>query len=293
MDPPRRSEWVITLSSLRVEAGREGVGGGAHAQSGRVVLDGVDLHIAGGEYVGLVGPNGTGKSLLLQTMAGLRPPAAGAVICARANLYTSPPPAVRDSIGIVFQSPDDQIVGSTVEQDLAFALENRGVPPEEMASRVAEYAHWAGLGERRKAAPHLLSEGEKQRLALASVLVTMPDLLLLDEPTARLDPAGRRDFRAAIARAREETGVTVVHVTHRSEELLEADRIVGIGEGVILRDGPSRGILDEPDAERFGILWSPLHRLRRRLGATGEVPGRLLDSRWTEVAEVLEGMGVA
>lgn len=226
------------------------------------LLDGIDLDIRKSEYVVLVGANGAGKSLLLQVLAGLRSPSEGEITFVSTNV----------SVGIVFQSPDDQIVGSTVERDVAFGLENRGLPSPEIRRRVDDALEESGLAPLAGRPPHLLSEGEKQRLALASALVLEPDLLLLDEPTSRLDPPGRRAFqdRAARAHAR---GAAVVHVTHRSEEILPAGRVVGLDAGRVVFDGTPAELLRSPVSDRLGILWSGLHRLRRELSRRGvELP---------------------
>ncbi|MCA9751972.1 MAG: ATP-binding cassette domain-containing protein [Gemmatimonadetes bacterium] len=194
------------------------------------LLDGIDLDIREGEYIALVGPNGAGKTLLLQLLGGLRSPDAGEV--------AAPAPLADGSGGLasVFQSPDDQIVGSTVERDLAFGLENRAVPSAEIRRRVEEALDWSGLRTLARRPPHLLSEGEKQRLALASALVLRPAVLLLDEPTARLDAIARERFFAEIERVRSERPLTVVHVTHRADEAERADRVVALAAGRVERE---------------------------------------------------------
>jgi energy-coupling factor transporter ATP-binding protein EcfA2 len=135
------------------------------AGEGRPLLDCADLSIRSGEYLGVTGPNGAGKSLLLRVLAGLQAPSSGTVLCVKADIR----------VALVFQSPDDQIVGSTVERDLAFGLENHGVPSPEIRRRVDEALEWSGLAPMARQPPHLLSEGEKQRLALASALILRPN----------------------------------------------------------------------------------------------------------------------
>jgi len=159
------------------------------------------LKIRFGEYIGIAGPNGAGKTQLLLALAGLRRVSDGSIVFEGTD-------AKEPNIGLVFQSPDDQIVGSTVARDLAFGLENRALPPEEIRTRVASALGRCGLADRAAHPPHRLSEGEKQRLALASALILEPDVLLLDEPTSRLDAAGRALFRREIDRVRSELAPT-------------------------------------------------------------------------------------
>ncbi|NNE43620.1 MAG: ATP-binding cassette domain-containing protein, partial [Gemmatimonadetes bacterium] len=193
------------------------------------------------------------------------------------------------SISLVFQRPDDQIVGSTVERDLAFGLENQGLAPAAIRERVAEGLAWSGLAAVAAHPPHLLSEGQKQRLALTAALIVRPRVLLLDEPTSRLDPPGRRRFLDAVHRAREEAGTTVVHVTHRSEEVLPADRVIGLSAGTLRFDGTPDDLLASDAADTLGILWSGLHRFQRALGRS--TPGDDAASRpardWNDPAPFL------
>jgi energy-coupling factor transporter ATP-binding protein EcfA2 len=244
--------------------------GGARA----ALLDGIDLEIRANEQLAIVGANGAGKSLLLQVIAGLRRPSAGRVHREPEELRTA----------LVFQTPDDQIVGSTVERDLAFGLENRAVEPPEMRRLVDAMLHRIDLADRRRDAPHLLSEGEKQRLALGAALLMEPAVLLLDEPTSRLDAEGRRRFLEEVRRAREESGTTVVHVTHRSEEAMTADRVVGLRAGRIVFDGDPAAFLSTDEA--LGVRWSELHAFRRALRKRGvDVPGA--SGEWWNDAELL------
>lgn len=247
---------------------------------GRALVAGVSLEIQENEYVSLVGPNGAGKSLLLQLLAGLRVPTSGDVIFVN--------PHVSERRAIVFQSPDDQLVGSTVERDLAFGLENRGLPSPEIRRRVDEALEWSGLGEAARRPPHLLSEGEKQRLALASALLLRPALLLLDEPTSRLDPPTRRRFLDEVHGFRERSGAAVVHVTHRSEEILPADRVVGMRDGAIVFEGSPAGLLASADSDRLGIVWSDLHRLRRELARRGADLPIVRGADWNRAESLLE-----
>ena len=246
------------------------------------LLSGIDLCIRREEYVCLVGRNGAGKSLLLQLVAGLKSPTQGQITFVEAN--ASRP-------GIVFQNPDDQIVGSTVERDLAFGLENSGLAPAEIRRRVDEALEWSGLAPDARRPPHLLSDGQKQRLALTSTLLLDPDLLLLDEPTSRLDPVARSVFLREVRRFHERSGAAVVHVSHRSEEILPATRVVALAEGRIVFDGSPRELVDSPDADGFGILWSDLHRLRRELGHRGLELRDCRGDDWNRAEPLLASLG--
>jgi energy-coupling factor transport system ATP-binding protein len=251
---------------------------GPPEEARRPLLDGVSLSIRSGEFVALVGPNGAGKSLLLRVLAGLQRPTAGHV-----EFDSSDVPG---SIGLVFQNPDDQIVGSTVERDLAFGLENQGTPPWEIRERVDEALAWSGLAPLAARPPHLLSEGEKQRLALASALILRPRLLLLDEATSRLDPPGRARFLSAVRGARE-AGTAVLQVTHRSDEMLAGDRVIGLDRGRVVFDGSPAALLDSELADRLGILWSRLHRLRRHLRQRGVLAGVEPGPEWNRVEAIV------
>lgn len=211
----------VTLNDVRLRAPSA-----ASTPARTELLAGVSLDIRPGEWVALVGPNGAGKSLLMQSIAGLREITSGRI--------ERPTDAV---IGLVFQRPDDQIVGSTVERDLAFGLENACVESTEIRRRVDEAIVWAQLESARLRPPHLLSEGEKQRLALAAALIRRPGLLLLDEPTSRLDPTARDHFLAQVARDREERGTTIVQSTHHLRDLDRVDRVIALDEGRVVFEG--------------------------------------------------------
>jgi energy-coupling factor transporter ATP-binding protein EcfA2 len=258
---------MIRIFGCEVRVGRSHVAlGGESALGSRPVLWIDQLEIDDFEYVAVVGPNGSGKSMFLQLLAGLRPPATGHI--AIEPDPGSPPALVEGEPvppGIVFESPDDQIVGGTTALDLAFGLECRAEPPERIRAAVDDALRSFDLERLAKRPPHLMSEGEKQRLSLASAMIVRPSLLLLDEPTSRLDPDARRDFLGRLAAARRASRTTIVHVTHRSQEFMEADRILGLLDGRIAFDGVPGEFLASPDADRFQPIWSPLHRFRRRL----------------------------
>lgn len=270
---------MIRLRNLRVTAP-------AGASRRSALLDGISLNIRLNEYVVLCGPNGSGKSLLLRALAGLLVPTEGDVVFD----WKDESPSEVAKLGIVFQSPDDQIVGSTVARDVAFGLENLGMETAKMRGRVAESLSTAELSETADRAPHLLSEGEKQRLSLASVLVLAPRVVLLDEPTSRLDPTARADLRERI-RGLRDTGATVVVATHRSEDVVLADRVVGLVAGRVAFVGTPAELIDSPRCDELGILWSDPHRLRRLLWARGH--GSTAGPSWNDTDSFLAEVGVA
>ena len=228
--------------------------------------------------------------MLIQTIAGLRKSAAGIVEFDSANTKAR-------SVGILFQSPDDQIVGSTVERDVAFGLENLALPSPEIRRRVDDALRAADLIPLARRPPHLLSDGEKQRVSLASVLVLEPRLLLLDEPTSRLDPVATRVFLDRIREACARSGATVVHVTHRAEEIAGADRVVGLSAGRVVFDGTPAQLFDGGWAMSLGIVVPAAQDVSPRPAAPPSTPlVRLSGIRWAaedlvgEVREVLRGV---
>lgn len=204
----------------------------AYSDVGPPALDGLELVVDEGEWVCIVGPNGSGKSTLALLLAGLAKPAAAraARACGHDLLTGAGRLAARRDVGILFQNPDNQIVGSTVEEDLAFGLENLALPTVEIRARVDEMLARFDLGELALREPHLLSGGQKQRTALAGVLAIPRRALILDEPTAMLDPAGRTEVLEALGTIRGE-GLTVVYVTQEMDEVQAADRVVALEEG--------------------------------------------------------------
>ena len=207
-----------------------------------VVLDGVDLEIAEGSFVAVLGHNGSGKSTLAKHMNAILLPTGGKVYVS--GIDTADEDAlldIRRTVGMVFQNPDNQIVANVVEEDVAFAPENLGVPSEEIRRRVDEALRQVGMYEYREHAPHLLSGGQKQRVAIAGVIAMRPRCIVLDEPTAMLDPIGRSEVMKTIRALNRTSGVTVVLITHHMDEAAMADRLVVMAKGKIVSDGPPRG----------------------------------------------------
>ena len=194
-------------------------------------LTNVNLTINKGEWVALIGPNGSGKSTLAKIMNGLLVPASGEVFINGKLLDEETVWEARRSVGMVFQNPDNQFVGATVEDDVAFGLENNGVERLEMIQRVDEALQQVRMSDHKKKEPARLSGGQKQRVALASVIALRPDVILLDEATAMLDPLGREEVIEAIDKVKEQYDLTVISITHDIDEASKADRIIVMKDG--------------------------------------------------------------
>ena len=201
-------------------------------------LRNVDLAIPAGSFTAVLGHNGSGKSTLAKLCNAILTPTEGRVLVRgmdtreEDNLLS-----VRRTVGMVFQNPDNQIVASVVEDDVAFAPENLGVPPAEIRKRVDDALRRVGMYDFRLHAPHLLSGGQKQRIAIAGVLAMQPEILVLDEPTAMLDPSGRHEVLSTVEALRKETGVTVLLITHHMDECIGADRVLVMSGGELALDG--------------------------------------------------------
>jgi len=204
-----------------------------------VVLDGVDLEIEAGSFVAVLGHNGSGKSTLAKHMNAILLPSGGKVwVDGMDTADEERLLDIRRTVGMVFQNPDNQIVANVVEEDVAFAPENLGVPPAEIRRRVDDALKLVGMYEYREHAPHLLSGGQKQRVAIAGVIAMAPRCIVLDEPTAMLDPIGRREVLSTIRDLNRKSGVTVVLITHHMDEAAQADRLVVMSKGRVIADGP-------------------------------------------------------
>ncbi len=232
--------------------------------SGRPALSGVSLALRQGEYVGVVGPNGGGKSTLVRLLNGLLRPDAGRVLVSGCDPATEPF-EVRKYLGVLFQNPENGLVAPFVEDDVAFGLENLGVPREEMRDRVARAIRAVGLEGYERREPHTLSGGEKQRVALAGLLAVEPEILVLDEPTTMLDVSGRKDVLEYLQHLRSEK--TVLHVTHHLEELTGADRILVLNGGELVADETPERFFSNADLLRENRLVLPVvPRLALELG---------------------------
>ena len=197
-----------------------------------LVLDNVSIQVREGEFLAVLGHNGSGKSTFAKHLNAILLPEGGTVwVDGKDTKDENNLLAIRETAGMVFQNPDNQLVATIVEEDVAFAPENLGVPPEEIARRVDAALQTVGMTEFRHHAPHLLSGGQKQRIAIAGVLAMEPRCLVLDEATAMLDPIGRREVMNTVLQLNREKGITVVHITHHMEEAALAHRIVVMDGG--------------------------------------------------------------
>ncbi len=210
------------------------------------VLDGVDLEIEEGSFVAVLGHNGSGKSTLAKHMNAILLPTGGAVYVDGMDTADDEKLLdIRRTVGMVFQNPDNQIVANVVEEDVAFAPENLGVPPREIRQRVDEALKAVGMYEYREHAPHLLSGGQKQRVAIAGVIAMQPRCIVLDEPTAMLDPVGRREVIDTVKKLNRASGVTVVLITHHMDEAAQADRLIVMSKGKIVADGAPNAVFSD------------------------------------------------
>lgn len=208
-----------------------------------VVLEDISLDVQPGEFVAVLGHNGSGKSTLAKHFNAILLPTSGTVYVGGIDtkeedrLYD-----IRQTAGMVFQNPDNQLVATIVEEDVAFALENLGVPPEEIRRRVDESLKAVGMYEYREHSPHQLSGGQKQRVAIAGIIAMRPKCIVLDEPTAMLDPQGRREVLQTIRQLGDQFGITVVLITHYMDEAARCDRVVVVDNGKIILDGIPRKV---------------------------------------------------
>ena len=227
----------------------------SYPDSDRDSLCGVDLEIEEGSFVAVLGHNGSGKSTLAKHMNAILLPTGGKVFVNGIDTADEQRLLdVRRCVGMVFQNPDNQIVANVVEEDVAFAPENLGVPPEEIRERVDSALRTVGMFEYRQHAPHLLSGGQKKRVAIAGVIAMQPQVLALDEPTAMLDPQGRKEVIETVTRLCREKGMTVVLITHHMEECVGADRLVVMSNGKIAADGTPGEVFSQVELmEREGL----------------------------------------
>ena len=222
------------------------------------VLQDINLEIESGSFVAILGHNGSGKSTLAKHCNALLVPTEGKLWVD--GLDTSDPEKlldIRGRVGMVFQNPDNQIVASVVEEDVAFGPENMGIPPKEIRERVDTALKMVGMYDLREHSPHLLSGGQKQRVAIAGIIAMMPKCIVLDEATAMLDPVGRRETVETIRHLNEEYGMTVVLITHHMDEAAQAQRLIVMAGGKIIDDGPPREVFQHVDTLRASGLAVP------------------------------------
>ena len=244
-----------------------------------LALKGVNLTINKGEFVVILGHNGSGKSTLAKMMNSLLVPTIGKVLVNgmdtrdESKLWD-----IRQTAGMVFQNPDNQLVATIVEEDVAFGPENQGVDPKEIRRRVDEALDIVEMGDYKKHAPHLLSGGQKQRVAIAGVLAMKPECIILDEPTAMLDPIGRKEVMNTIKKLNKEENKTIVLITHYMDEAVEADRIVVMEEGQIVMEGTPRQVFSQVEKVKgFGLDVPQVTELAYELRKEGiDVPSDIL-----------------
>ncbi len=215
------------------------------------VLNHINLEICDGEFVAVLGHNGSGKSTLAKHLNAILLPSGGKVYVDGMDTGDeSKVWDIRSNAAMVFQNPDNQIVATVVEEDVAFAAENLGIPSDEIRTRVDEALDAVGMSEYRLHAPHLLSGGQKQRVAIAGVIAMKPKIIIFDEPTAMLDPSGRKEVMNTICSLNEKYNITIILITHNMDEAVQAKRVVVINDGVIVCDGSPREVFSDVEKMR-------------------------------------------
>ena len=210
------------------------------------ILNHINLQFEKGQFVAVLGHNGSGKSTFAKHLNAILLPKEGTVLVDGIDTKDEEMTfTIRQKVGMVFQNPDNQLVATVVEEDVAFAPENLGVPPEEIRKRVDDALEAVGMSSRRLSAPHELSGGQKQRVAIAGIIAMRPECIVMDEPTAMLDPHGRRRVLAAVKVLKEQYGITVILITHFMSEAVLADRVVVLSDGEVLLDGTPRQVFSQ------------------------------------------------
>ena len=243
----------------------------AYPEADRNAVDGVSMRVKKGEFLAILGHNGSGKSTLAKLFNALYVPGEGTVwVCGMDTREDELVFDIRQHAGMVFQNPDNQIVATIVEEDVAFGLENNGVPPREIRVRIDEALRAVNMSEYAKKAPHMLSGGQKQRVAIAGVLAMKPDVIILDESTAMLDPSGRAEVMSTVHRLNEEEGISVVIITHYMSEAATADYVIVMDEGKIAMSGTPREVFTQVERVRaLGLDVPPMTDLADMLRKDG------------------------
>ncbi len=223
--------------------------------SEKETLRGISLSVEEGTFVAVLGRNGSGKSSLAKHMNAILLPSSGRVtVCGMDTADEDRILDIRRNVGMVFQNPDNQIVANVVEDDVAFAPENLGVPSDQIRRRVDDALTLVDMFNFKTHAPHLLSGGQKQRVAIAGVLAMRPKIIVLDEPTAMLDPQGRRDVISTVTALCRENGMTVILITHHMDECVNADRVIVMADGSVVKDGTPQSVFSDVDTmEKHGL----------------------------------------
>ncbi len=241
------------------------------------VLKNVSISIAKGEYTAVLGHNGSGKSTFAKLLNMILVPTSGKVLIEGKNINSDNASedelfAVRRKIGMVFQNPDNQLVATVVEEDVAFGPENLGMDPAEIRKRVDEALAEVGMSEYARYAPHRLSGGQKQRIAIAGIIAMKPDCIIFDESTAMLDPSGRADVISIMEKLNREQGITVINITHHMDEAVRAERVIVINDGEVCIDGtPSEVFSNMELLSEYGLEAPQPTELLHELNIAGEV----------------------
>lgn len=249
-------------------------------QPSPLVLKRVSLEVPKGQFVAILGHNGSGKSTLAKHFNAILLPSGGKVYVAGIDTSDSERLFdIRQRVGMVFQNPDNQIVATVVEEDVAFAPENMGVPSEEIRVRVDDALKAVDMYEYREHAPHQLSGGQKQRVAVAGIIAMLPECIVLDEPTAMLDPRGRKEIISTIRKLNKELDITIVLITHYMDEAAKADRIVVMDNGEIIIDGKPREVFSQVERMKsVGLDVPQVTELAHELIREGiDIPPQILD----------------
>ncbi|UOO45875.1 energy-coupling factor ABC transporter ATP-binding protein [Enterococcus casseliflavus] len=262
-----------------------------YSEEERAALNNVSFSINKGEWVALIGHNGSGKSTLAKTINGLILPQEGSVSVGELPLNEENIWNIRKMVGMVFQNPDNQFVGSTVEDDVAFGLENQGIPREEMLVRVKDALEQVRMSEFATREPARLSGGQKQRVAIAGVVALRPDIIILDEATSMLDPEGREEVIATIKKIKEKNNLTVLSITHDIDEAANANRVLVMRQGELVHEGTPAEIFSAgPELIELGLDLPFPEKLKAALKQRGiTVPQAYLteegmvDWLWTSV----------
>ena len=262
-----------------------------HEEDQIPALNKVSLNINQGEWIAIIGHNGSGKSTLAKTINGLLLPESGSIKVNGQEINEKTIWEVRRNVGMVFQNPDNQFVGSTVEDDVAFGLENQGVPREEMLVRVRESLEQVRMAEFMRKEPSRLSGGQKQRVAIAGIVALRPNVIILDEATSMLDPEGRLEVIATVKKIKEENNLTVLSITHDIDEAANANRIFVMKKGELIQEGTPEEIFSQGEKLiELGLDLPFPERLKSALKARGvDVPKEymteegMVDWLWTSV----------
>lgn len=235
------------------------------------VLHGVSLKVQKGEFLCILGHNGCGKSTLAKLINGLYQPTSGQVLVNGMDTKEEDKIlSIRSLAGMVFQNPDNQMVATIVEEDVAFGPENLGVPQQELRARVDEALKTVNMFQFKDSAPHRLSGGQKQRIAIAGILAMEPQIIIMDESTSMLDPKGRREVLETVHRLNKEKGITVVFITHFMEETVNADRIIVMGDGVIKMEGTPKEIFSQEEKiKELTLEVPPVTKMAQQLNEKG------------------------